>query len=82
MPYDAGYTVIIDERWPNNRTKYKKWDDGEEHWYNEKGDRHNANGPAIIYSKDAGGNAEYWVNGIYFKDVTTNEELMIKLLLE
>lgn len=82
MPYDAGYAVIVDECWPNGKTRHKKWDDGEEHWYDEIGARHNVNGPAVIYPTGSVFGAEYWVNGVFFKGINSDEELMIKLLLE
>lgn len=45
------------------------------------GEAHRIDGPAKTWS---GGwsEPEYWVNGIYLKDVKSDEELMIKLLLE
>lgn len=40
---------------------------------------HRVDGPACLF---ANGNKEYYLNGIWLENVTTDEELIIKLLLE
>lgn len=79
MPYDAGTWVVLEEHWPNGKTKHKKWNDGEEHFYNEVGDLHREDGPAVFF---AWNEYRYYLNGVWLKDIKSNEELIIKLIIE
>lgn len=40
---------------------------------------HRLNGPARIWEE---GHKEYWLNGIYFKNIKTDEEWIIKNIIE
>lgn len=71
-------SVIIEEFWPNNKLKRRKWNDGQDAFYNERGLWHRTDGPAII---GADGIIQFWVNGEPV-NVASTEELIIKLLLE
>ena len=52
--------------------------DGYKAWYKE-GKRHRETGPAIIrYNEEK----QYWLNGILYKNIKTDEEWIIKQILE
>jgi hypothetical protein len=57
--------------------------DGDTSWYNEEGDFHRLDGPAVIH---ASGSVRWWINGKHFKSVKiwlkyTNHTDEQKLLL-
>jgi hypothetical protein len=71
-----GEEIYCDE---NGRFKYIKWTDGEEIYCDENGFYSRLDGPAIIRSN---GSEEYWLNGKRFKDIKSDEEWMIKQIIE
>ena len=79
MPYDAEFSVVLEEFHANGVRKHIKWNDGEEHWTDKNGKRHRIDGPAIILPNN---DKLYYLHGKFLKDVNSDEELIIKLLLE
>ena len=61
----------------NDKPAYE-YRDGSKFWY-KKGKCHRENGPAII---DGNGEKQYYLNGIYYPNIKTDEEWIIKKILE
>jgi hypothetical protein len=78
MPYET-YNIIKHDFWSNSIDKYIEWNDGLKCWYDENGRLHRIDGPAIILSN---GEMKYYLHGILYRDINSNDEWMIKMLLE
>lgn len=55
------------------RAWYKSWGDGDSKPY------HRTNGPARMWQD---GFKEYWLNGIYYKNIKSDDEWIIKQIIE
>ena len=77
-------SVMIRINHPNGKAKYLKFDNDEERYYDERGWLHREDGPALILptgSDNFGMLKEYYIHGVIL-NISSDEELIIKLLLE
>ncbi len=77
--YNYHYNISKHEFWPNDRDKYIEWNDGLKCWYDESSRLHRIDEPAIILGN---GDKKYYLHGVLYKDINSDEEWIIKSLLE
>ena len=65
---------------PMRKTAIKyKFDGWYKAYFNEKSEFHRVNGPARMWE---GGGKEYYLNGKFYPDIKTDEEWIIKQIIE
>lgn len=71
------YKLLVLESWPDGSVKYREWSDGLKCWY-KKEKVHKEDGPAVINDIAK----FYYLNGEYFPNIKTDEEWIIKQIIE
>jgi hypothetical protein len=72
------YDLVHVERYISGAAKYARWSDGCECHYNQEQSLHREDGPAMIKN----GYKRYFLNGYEYKNIKSDEEWIIKQILE